>query len=409
MGRRPCRLMAGPSGATGTAGSTPGGSAVDKRPTPTTGADGIEPPAQVVRISRARLFLGRDFLRYLGPSFIVTVGFIDPGNWATNVAGGSGFGYSLLWIITLATLMLILFQGMSARLGIVTGHSLAYNVRERFKRPWSGLFGVSIVLACIATDVAELVGGALGFRLLFGLPVLVGGAITVALKIALILTGRYRHIERVIVTFIGIVALCYIVELAIVKPAWLSAARGAFVPGLSAASIAVAIGMLGAVLMPHNLYLHSNVVLHREQPQDDEGRRRLIMYEKADTALAMGLGWMVNCSMVVVAAAVFFRHGVTVDSLYQASATLEPLAGNLARFVFGIGLLLAGLGSSFTSAMAEVNVLTAYLGRPEDSRTSSTALDCSSLPLPLWPSSDRGSTPSGYCLSARWRSACSFP
>ncbi len=327
------------------------------------------PPGRA-RLSKRRVFLSRDFLRYLGPGFIVTVGFIDPGNWATNVAGGSGFGYSLLWIITLATLMLILFQNMSARLGIVTGHSLAYNVRARFGRAWTGLFGSSIVLACIATDVAELLGGALGFRLLFGLPLLAGGAITIVLKIALILTGRYRHVERLIVVFIGIIAVCYVAELAIVRPDWLATARGSFVPDLSGASIAVAIGMLGAVLMPHNLYLHSNVVLNRDQPENDEGRSRLITYEIGDTAVALGLGWMVNCAMVIVAAAVFFRHGITITSLDQASATLQPLAGSLARLLFGVGLLLAGLGSSLTSAMAEVNVLTAYLGRPEDPRTN---------------------------------------
>jgi len=332
--------------------------------------------------SGLRVFFSRDFLRYLGPGFIVTVGFVDPGNWATNVAGGSEFGYTLLWVITLATLMLILFQGMSARLGIVTGHSLAYNVRKRFSRPWTTLFGGSVVMACVATDVAELLGGALGFRLLFGLPLVVGGVITMVLKVALIATGRYRHIERVIVIFVGAIAACYLVELAIVKPDWGAAARDAFVPNLNKASIAVAIGMLGAVIMPHNIYLHSNVVLHRDQPEDDEGRRRLIKYEVGDTALAMGLGWMVNCAMVIVAAAVFFRHGTTVTSLDQASATLEPLAGSLARLLFGIGLLMAGLGSSFTSAMAEVNVLTAYLGRPEDPRTKLYRISLFVLALP---------------------------
>jgi len=128
--------------------------------------------------------------------------------------------------------------------------------------------------------------------------------------------------------------------------------------------------MMGAVVMPHNLYLHSNVVLNRDLPSDEEGRHRLIMYEKGDTALAMGLGWLINCAMVVVAAAVFFRHGIVVTSLEQASATLQPLAGSLARYLFGIGLLTAGLGASFTSSMAEVNVLTAYLGRPENPRST---------------------------------------
>jgi manganese transport protein len=322
------------------------------------------------RLSSLRVYFTRDFLRYLGPGFIVTVGFIDPGNWATNVAGGSEFDYQLLWVITLATLMLILFQSMSARLGIVTGHSLAYNVRRRFSRRWSAVLGGSVVLACIATDIAELLGGALGFQLLFGLPLVAGGVITLVLKVVLILTGRYRHIERVVVLFIGIIAFCYLIELALVHPDWGMAARSTFVPNLNSASIAVAVGMLGAVVMPHNIYLHSNVVLNRDQPQDDEGRRRLITYEVGDTAIAMGLGWMVNSAMVIVAAAVFFRHGIKVSSLDQASSTLEPLVGSAARLLFGIGLLLAGLGSSFTSAMAEVNVLTAYMGRPEDPRTN---------------------------------------
>ena len=321
------------------------------------------------RLAFLRLFFNRDFLRYLGPGFIVTVGFIDPGNWATNVAGGSEFNYSLLWVITLGTLMLILFQSMSARLGIVTGHSLAYNIRNRFPRPLTAVFGSSIVLACIATDVAELLGGALGFQILFGLPLLAGGVITAVLQILLIATGRYRHIERIVVAFIGVIAICYVIELALVHPDWASAAHHAFVPHLGKASMLVAIGMLGAVVMPHNVYLHSNVVLSRRQPTDDQGRRRLITFELGDTSLALGLGWMINCAMVIVAAAVFFRHGVTVVSLTQASATLEPLAGSLARLLFGVGLLFAWLGSSFTSAMAEVNVLTAFLGRPEDPRS----------------------------------------
>jgi manganese transport protein len=160
-----------------------------------------------------------------------------------------------------------------------------------------------------------------------------------------------------------------VIELALVRPDWGSAAYHAFVPSLNKASMLVAIGMLGAVVMPHNVYLHSNVVLSRGEPEDAEGRRRLIRYEMGDTSLAMGLGWLINSAMVIVAAAVFFRHGIVVESLTQASATLKPLAGSLARLLFGIGLLFAGLGSSFTSAMAEVNVLTAYLGRPEDPRT----------------------------------------
>jgi manganese transport protein len=316
-----------------------------------------------------RALVSRDFLRYLGPGFIVTVGFIDPGNWATNIAGGSEFGYELLWVLALATLMLILFQNMSARLGIATGHSLAYNVRRRFSRPWVALFGVSITLACIATDIAELLGGALGFNLLFGLPLWLGGSLTLVLKVGLIVLGRYHQIERPIVTFLALIAGAYLVEIILVDPSWREAARGVLVPRVTSASILVAMGMLGAVVMPHNIYLHSNVILSRDWAGDEARRRLLITYERADTALAMSLGWLVNSAMVIVAAAVFFQEGVTVTSIEQASATLEPLAGHLARLLFSMALLLAGLGSSITSSMAEANVVTAYLGRPEDPRS----------------------------------------
>lgn len=319
--------------------------------------------------SGLRPLFTRDFLRYLGPGFIITVGFIDPGNWATNIAGGSAFSYRLLWVIGLSTLMLILFQNMSARIGIVTGHSLAYNVRRRFARPWVALFGSTIVVACIATDVAELLGGSLGFQLLFGLPLPVGALITALLKVGLVITGRYHQIERLIVLFLAVIAVCYLAELWIVRPDWAATARGAVVPWLDGSSLLVAMGMLGAVVMPHNLYLHSNVILNREWAGDEAARRRLMTFELGDTTLAMGLGWLVNSAMIVVAAAVFARRGIEVTSIEQASATLEPLAGSAARLLFGVALLLAGLGSSITSSMAEANVLTGFLGRPEDPRS----------------------------------------
>jgi manganese transport protein len=330
----------------------------------------------------ARVLLSRDFLRYLGPGFIITVGFIDPGNWATNLAAGSRFGYELLWVVTLSTFMLIVFQNMSARIGIATGHSLAYNVRRRFSRPWVGLFGGSIVVACIATDMAEILGGALGFYLLFGIPLPLGGALTLVLRVGLVATGRYHRIERLIVVFLAVIAACYVAELFMVHPDWTQAARGAIVPQISGQSILVAMGVLGAVVMPHNIYLHSNVILSRDWEGDEQTRRRLMTYEHGDTALAMGLGWMVNCAMIVVAAAVFYRNGVIVDSIEQAAVTLEPLAGSLARLLFGIALLLAGLGSSITSSMAEANVLTGYLGRSEDPRSRFYRMSLFVLALP---------------------------
>ena len=318
----------------------------------------------------ARALLTRDFLRYLGPGFIVTAGFIDPGNWATNIAGGSQFGYQLLWVVSLATLMLIIFQNLAARLGIVSGHSMAYNVRARFSHPWAAVFGSTIVAACVATDVAEILGGALGFNLLFGLPLWLGGLLTVIIKMALIVAGRYHQIERLIMALIGVIAICYLIELLIVHPHWGQTAVGTFVPRLGGGSIVVAMGILGAVLMPHNIYLHSNTILSRDWSAiDTQERARLMTYEFADTTLAMVAGWLVNLAMIVVAAAVFHAHGLTVTSIEQASATLAPLVGNLARLLFGIALLLAGVSSSITASMAEANVIAGLLGRPEDPQT----------------------------------------
>ena len=324
----------------------------------------------------------RELLRYLGPGFIVTIGFIDPGNWATNIAGGSEFGYDLLWIVSLSTLMLIFLQHLSAKLGIVTGRSLAANIRVHLPRPVVWVAGVTIVLACIATDLAEYLGAALGFSLLFGLPLWIGAPLTVGLVFLAILGQQYHRLERMIVVFLAIIAGCYIVELFIVGPDWATAAPHWVVPSLDGASILVALGMLGAIVMPHNLYVHSNVIQSRDWDLTPERRRRVMNFELIDTTLAMGMGWLVNSAMIIVAAAVFYSAGTKVTSIEQASQTLEPLVGPLAKFLFGLALLVAGLASSITSSLAEANVVTGYLGRPEDphSRVYRVGLVVTSLP-----------------------------
>ena len=324
----------------------------------------------------------RELLRYLGPGFIVTIGFIDPGNWATNIAGGSQFGYDLLWIVSLSTLMLIFLQHLSAKLGIVTGRSLAVNVRAHLPRPIVWVAGVTIVLACIATDLAEYLGAALGFYLLFGLPLWIGAPLAVGLSFLAILGQQYHRLERMIVVFLAIIAGCYIVELFIVHAGWGTAAPHWVVPSLDGASILVALGMLGAIVMPHNIYVHSNVILSRDWDLAPARRRRMMNFELIDTTLAMGMGWLVNSAMIIVAAAVFYRYGAEVTSIEQASETLEPLVGPLAKFLFGVALLVAGLASSITSSLAEANVVTGYLGRPEDprSRAYRVGLVVTSLP-----------------------------
>jgi manganese transport protein len=308
----------------------------------------------------------RELLRYLGPGFIVTIGFIDPGNWATNIAGGSQFGYALLWVVSLSTLMLIFLQHLSAKLGIVTGHSLAANIRAKLPRPVAWVAGITIVLACAATDLAEYLGAALGFNLLFRIPLWVGAPLTVAIVFLAILGQQYHRLERMIVVFLAVIAMCYVIELFLVKPDWAAAAPHWVVPSVDGASILVALAMLGAIVMPHNIYVHSNVIQSRDWDMAPEHRRRMMNYELIDTSLAMGMGWLVNSAMIIVAAAVFWTASTNVTSIEQASRTLEPLVGPLSRLLFGLALLVAGVASSITSSLAEANVVTGYLGRPED-------------------------------------------
>jgi manganese transport protein len=359
------------------------------------GAEGdqaFSPPPDLAADARshgAAAFFGdlfsRELFRYLGPGFIVTIGFIDPGNWATNIAGGSEFGYTLLWVVSLSTLMLIFLQHLSAKLGIVTGRSLAANIRAKLPKPVVWLAGVTIVLACMATDLAEYLGAALGFYLLFGLPLWIGAPLTVGIVFVAILGQQYHRLERMIVVFLAVIAGCYVVELFLVHPDWAAAAPRWVIPSVDGASILVALGMLGAIVMPHNIYVHSNVIQSRDWDLAPERRRRLMNFELIDTSLAMGMGWLVNSAMIIVAAAVFYTAGVTVTSIEQASATLEPLVGPLSQFLFGIALLFAGIASSVTSSLAEANVVTGYLGKPENphSRAYRIGLVATSLPAML--------------------------
>jgi manganese transport protein len=324
----------------------------------------------------------REFLRYLGPGFVVTIGFIDPGNWATNIAGGSQFGYRLLWVISLGTLMLVFLQHTAARLGIVSGRSLAVNVRAHFPRWLVWLFGLSIVPALIATSLAEILGGALGFQILFHIPLWIGAPLTLALVALAILGQRYDQLERLIVVFLALIGVAYIIELFLVKPDMAAAAPHWVIPSVGAGSIVVAMGMLGAVVMPHNIYLHSDTIQSREWDFGGGDQKRLMRFELVDTSLSIGLGWLVNSAMILVAAAVFAAHGVHVDSITQASATLRPLVGPAAQVLFGLALLVAGLASSITSSLASANVVTGYLGRPEDPHSSLYRLSLVLLALP---------------------------
>jgi manganese transport protein len=222
---------------------------------------------------------------------------------------------------------------------------------------------------------------------MFGIPPAIGAPLTVIIVVVLVLGQRYHHLERTLVVFLAVIAFCYLVELIIVKPDWAVAFSSAFRPSVHAESIVVAMGMLGAVVMPHNIYLHSNTIQSREWERsgDPVRQKQLMRYEMGDTVISMLMGWLVNSSMIIVAAAVFFRNNLQVNSIEQASATLEPLVGNLARFLFALALLFAGVGSSITSSVSEANVLTGYLGKPEDphSRFYRLGLIATSIPAML--------------------------
>ncbi|MDP2689759.1 MAG: Nramp family divalent metal transporter [Deltaproteobacteria bacterium] len=315
----------------------------------------------------ARFTFNQELLRYLGPGFLVTVGFIDPGNWATNIAGGAEFNYSLLWVITLSTLMLIFLQHMSAHLGIVSGRCLAEGCRE-YLPAWSNyLLGGSAMLACMATALAEFLGAAVGLTILFGLPLALSAVISGAVILSVVTIQKYDQIEHLIIAFVSIIGFCYLLELYLVKPDWGQALRSSVIPRISSREIFIAMGMLGAVVMPHNFYLHSEVIQKRNwKATTEERKRQLLRYEFLDTIFAMGTGWAINSAMVIVAAAVFFRNRVVVSDVVQAAETLRPLAGGLAELLFAVALICAGISSSITACLAGGTVFTGFLGKEID-------------------------------------------
>lgn len=310
---------------------------------------------------------GLELLRWVGPGLLVTVGFIDPGNWATNMAAGSTYGYGLLWVVTASTLMLIMLQHNAAHLGIVTGECLAESCAHHLPRPLARLVLASAWLACVATMMAEVLGGGIALQMLLGLPVRLGAAIVAVASAALLLTNSYRRVERWIIGFVSLIGISFLAEIAMVRVDWPTAAVGWVAPSMPAGSAAIVVSVLGAVVMPHNLFLHSEVIQSQHfEGQGEKVIRERIDHEFADTLLSMGIGWAINSAMVVLAASTFFSAGVQVDDLAQAAATLEPMLGPAARVIFALALLFAGLASSVTAGMAAGTVSAGMAGEPYD-------------------------------------------
>lgn len=310
---------------------------------------------------------GLEIMRHIGPGLLVTVGFIDPGNWASNMAAGSQFGYSLLWVVTLSTIMLIVLQHNAAHLGIATGMCLA----EATSRFLPRLLGRAILgtayLACVATAMAEVLGGAVALQMLFGLPLRFGCVVVAAASMTMLLTSSYKQAERWIIAFVSVVGLSFLAELAMVEVDWPRAAVSWATPSMPAGSTAAVVSILGAVVMPHNLFLHSEII----QSMHFEGRGQKVVeerlrYELLDTLFSMGIGWAINSAMVILAATTFFSRGVVVEDLAAAAATLSPIVGPASSVIFAVALLFAGLSSSVTAGMAAGTVTAGMFGEEYD-------------------------------------------
>ena len=308
---------------------------------------------------------GLDFFKYIGPGLLVTVGFIDPGNWASNFAAGSEFGYALLWVVTLSTVMLIILQHNVAHLGIVTGLCLS-EAATRYAPKWiSRPVLATAVMASVSTSLAEILGGAIALEMLFGIPMRAGAVLTAVSVLILLLTNTYKRIERSIIAFVSVIGLSFLYELFLVDVEWGMAARSWVVPSLPEGSLLVVMSILGAVVMPHNLFLHSEVVQsHEYNKKSPSSIKKLLKYEFYDTLFSMFVGWAINSAMILLAAATFFKKGLPVEELQQAKSLLEPLLGNNAAVIFALALLMAGVSSTITSGMAAGSIFAGIFGEP---------------------------------------------
>jgi manganese transport protein len=314
--------------------------------------------------SRSRLFR---LIPFLGPAFIASVAYIDPGNFATNIQGGAKFGYLLIWVILVSNLMAMVVQTLSAKLGIATGMNLAEHCRNNFSRHTVIAMWLLMEVVAMATDLAEFLGAALGFNLLLGVPLLAGAFLTAVSTILILGLERYgfRPLEAVISSMVGVIALCYVIETIISKPDWVRIAHHSFVPGFEGPeSILLACAILGATVMPHVIFLHSALTQGRIVVRNSDQLRNLYRYEIADVVIAMGIASFVNAAMLIMAAATFHETGFSkIASIEDAHRTLEPLLGSAAKWVFAASLLVSGLSSSTVGTSAGQIVMQGFLKR----------------------------------------------
>jgi len=309
-------------------------------------------------------FSFRKCLQFIGPGFLISVGYLDPGNWATDIEGGSRFGYQLLWVLLMSNVIALLLQTLSARLGLLTERDLARQCRFEYPKIVCYILWVLCELAIAATDLAEVLGTAIGLELLFGLPLLFGVIFTVGDTLIFLLVQRYgaRKLELLVFLLLSIITLCFIVELFLSKPDFLEILSNGFIPIVSSESIYTAMAILGATVMPHNFYLHSSLVQTRKFARSSAQIQQACLYNLVDSAFALNIAFFVNASILIVSAATFFKRGVVVTQLEDAYSLLDGfLQSSLAPFVFGLGLFCAGQSSTLTGTLAGQIVMEGFL------------------------------------------------
>lgn len=316
-----------------------------------------------------------DIFKFIGPGLLVTVGFIDPGNWASNLAAGSDYGYSLLWMVTLSTIMLIILQHNVAHLGIATGLCLSEATTIYVKPKASKLILLSAMAASVSTSLAEILGGAIALNMLFKIPLKAGAILVTIFVIILLFTNSYKMVEKWIIAFVSVIGLSFLYELSLVNIDWNSAAKGWVTPSFPEGSMIVIMSVLGAVVMPHNLFLHSEVIQSRQWNRENEQIiKKQLKYEFLDTLLSMLIGWAINSAMILLAAATFFQSKTPVSALEQAKELLTPLLGNNAAVVFAIALLFAGIASTTTSGIAAGSIFAGMFKEPYDIKDNHSKL-----------------------------------
>ena len=318
---------------------------------------------------------GLEIFKYIGPGLLVTVGFIDPGNWASNLAAGADYGYALLWMVTLSTIMLIVLQHNVAHLGIATGLCLSEAAAIYVKPKYSNLILGSAMLASISTSLAEILGGAIALKMLFGIPIRAAAIMVTIFVIIMLFTNSYRLMEKWIIAFVSIIGLSFLYELSLVNIDWNAAVKGWVTPSFPSGSMVIIMSVLGAVVMPHNLFLHSEIIQSRQwNRENDQVIKKQLKYEYLDTIISMIIGWAINSAMIILAASTFFTTKTPVSELEQAKSLLEPLLGSHAAIVFAVALLFSGIASTITSGMAAGSIFAGIYKEPYDIKDNHTRL-----------------------------------